>query len=297
MSDGIVGNLMDAWGVEDDGPDPTKLPGLLQMAEAWLEDEENDPSGITHHFETMKNRLVGAHVDRSQALNSGEIEYDEDFASMVRKNLSDMVSVEKALEKFIESSSGGEKDECWEALGELEEAIDAMKESGDAIEQFLDSSPLVCMSCSSIGPEHLCPKCGGERLMLDPAQNRDDERKVQVSEEVLDVYESYVALLAGNEPISTLVNCLQSLEFTYLEVEAIGEQSMANELATDRIKQTAQLMLGAIAGVLQGIEMMHGVVKSRSIVELNAGWEQLLSSSVRAQELLVKMTSQAETLG
>ncbi len=296
MSDGIVGSLKDAWGVEDEGPDPTKLPGLLEMAEAWLEDDGNAPSEISHHFEAMKNRLIGAHVERSQALNAGDVKFDEKFAVLVEKNLKDMLSVEKALEKFIEASSSGNREECWEGLGELEEAIDGMRESGDAIEQFLDSSPLVCMSCSAIGPEPTCPKCGGERLILDPSQGGEDERKSHVSDEVLAVYNSYIALLGGKAPMSTLVNDLQSLEFTYLEAEAIAEQAMASEVATDRLKQTAEQMLSAIADTLSGIETMHGVTKSRSMAELNAGWQKILDSSVRAQELLIKLNSLAAAL-
>ena len=156
MSDDILGSLKDAWGVEeDDGPDPTKLSGLLELSEGWLEDEDNDPQEIAHHFEAMKNNVVGAHMERHQALHNGKVNYDPQFVAIVDKNLNDMVRIEKALEKFIEASSRGERDDCWEALGELEEGVEAVKESTASIGNFLDSSPKVCMGCSSIGDEDI----------------------------------------------------------------------------------------------------------------------------------------------
>ena len=294
MSDGILGNLKDAWGVEDDGPDPTSLTGLLELSEGWLEDEDNEPSGIAHHFESMKNNVVGAHMERSQTLRSGK--YDPQFVALVEKNLSDMVSIEKALEKFIEASSREERDECWEALGELEESVEVIKESTAAIERFLDSSPQVCMGCASIGEENICPKCGGERLKLDPNPPAEDERKVAVNDEVLAVYESYQAVLTGKAPLNSLVGNLQSLEFTYLEAEAIGEQTLTNEVATDRMKETAKQMLAAIAETLGGIEQMHSVVKSRSSADLNTGWKRILENSVKASDLLQKINVEASVL-
>ena len=296
MADGIVGSLKDAWGVEDDGPDPSKLPGLMELAESWLEEEGNDPSEIAHHFETMRNRVVEAHVHRSQAISSGDVTYDPKFVTMVEKNLADMVSVEKALEHFIESSNEGDKEECFEALGELEQSIDAMRESGDAIEAFLKDSPPVCMGCGSIGDEHVCPACGAERLILDPSARSEDERRIQVSDEVLDVYNAYTEVLAGKASMNDLVNSLQSLEFTYLESEAIGEQTLTNKVATDRIKKTANELIAEIRGTLDGIEKMHGVTKTRKIAELTAGWEAILKHTVKSQELLHKLNSQAESL-
>jgi hypothetical protein len=296
MSDGIVGNLKDAWGVEDDGPDPNKLPGLLELSEDWLEEEGNDPAGIAHHFETMRNRVVGAHMERSQALKSGKVTFDSQFATLVQKNLADMELVEAALDQYIEGSSTGDREECWDALGALEEAVEAMKQSGDAIEAFLNSSPLVCMGCSSIGPEHICPRCGGERLHLDPSPRTEDERKVAVSDEVLAVYESYQAVLMGKGPMTELVTNLQSLEFTYLEAQAIGEQTLTNEAATDRIKSAAGTMLEAITATLSGIERMHAVLENRATAELTAGWQMILDNSVEAQKQLNNLNTTAEEL-
>lgn len=296
MSDGIVGNLKDAWGVEDDGPDPSKLPGLLELGEEWLEDESNDPTGIAHHFETMKNRLVGAHMERSQALNSGKVKFDPQFSTLVEKNLADMELVEEALEAYIAGSSQGEREECWEALGALEEAVEAMRQSGDAIEDFLNSSPLVCMGCSSIGPEHVCPQCGAERLHLDPSPKQEDDRKVAVSDEVMAVFESYQALLTGKGPFTDLMTHLQSLEFTYLEAQAIGEQTLNNEAATPKILSNANKMLEAIAQTLAGIEQMHAVQENRQSSELTAGWRKILDNSVEAQKQLQLLNTTAEEL-
>lgn len=296
MSDGILGNLKDAWGVEDDGPNPETLSGLLELSEGWLEDDDNEPTEIVGHFEAMKNKIVGAHVERSQALKSGGVDYDPQFSKLVEKSLADMVLVEKAIDKYILAANGGERDECWEALGELEEAAEAARESGTAVNAFLDDSPLVCMGCSSIGEEHICPKCDAERLKLDPNPRPEDERKHAVNDEVLAVYESYQEVLLGTGALQALVTNLQSLEFTYLEVEAIGEQTLTNESATERIKKTANEMLTAVRGVLKGIEVMHGVTETRATTQLNLGWEMILKNAVKAQELLVKMNQEVSTL-
>ena len=152
------------------------------------------------------------------------------------------------------------------------------------------------MGCGSIGEEHVCPACGAERLILDPNARPEDERKIQVSDEVLDVYTAYAEVLAGKASMNDLVNALQSLEFTYLESEAIGEQTLTNEAATDRIKKTATELIAEIRATLDGIEKMHGVTKSRKIAELTEGWEAILNHTVKSQELLHKLNSQAESL-
>ena len=296
MADGILGNLKDAWGVEDDGPDPSKLSGLLQLAEAWLEVEENDPSEVAHHFEAMKNNVVGAHVARSQALTSGGVKHDPQFMILVKKNLSDMESVEHALDMFIDASSEGERDTCWDSLGELEGAFEALKESGDAVEGFIKDSPLICMGCASIGDENICPKCGAERLKLDPNPPTDDERKTSVSDEVMEVYQAYEAVVTGKGAMTALVTNLQSLEFTYLEAEAIGQQTLTSEAATDHIKRMAKDMLAAIAATLSGIEIMHGASKSRASAELSTGWKKILEQSVTATDLIGKLEAEAAGL-
>ena len=152
------------------------------------------------------------------------------------------------------------------------------------------------MGCSSIGEEHICPKCDAERLKLDPNPRQEDERKHAVNDEVMAVFESYQEVLLGTGALQALVTNLQSLEFTYLEVEAIGEQTLTNESATDRIKKTANDMLTAVRGVLKGIEVMHGVMETRATSQLNLGWDMILRNSVKAQDLLVKMNKEVGTL-
>lgn len=297
MSDGIVGNLRDAWGVEDgdDGPDPTTLPGLLEFAEQWLESEENDPAGICGNFEEMKNRLVGGHMERERALKEGN--FDPIFVEIVQKNLNDMETVEEAIDGYLAAAGDGdvERDLCFEALGELEEAIEALKESGNAIDHFLANSPPVCMACKSIGPEPQCPKCGGERLILDPNPIPQDETQTAVTDEVMNVYASYYQVLDGKAPLTSLVTHLQSLEFTYLEVQAIAEQAISGEAATNKMKEVGAEHLVAINATLEGIQMMHSVVQSRKTEDLNAGWRKILKNSVKATELTHKLASLAET--
>ena len=46
----------------------------------------------------------------------------------------------------------------------------------------------------------------------------------------------------------------------------------------------------------QGIELMHGVVTTRSSSELNRGWRMVLDNSVKAGDLLQKLDAEASEL-
>lgn len=294
MSNGIAGNLMSAWGVEDDGHDPSKLPGLLALAEEWLEEEDNDPQDIVHHFESMKNRIVGAHVEREQALRSRSTQLDAAFIELVSKNLTDFEAVESCLERFIEGANTANRDLCWEGLGELEGASEELKESGEAIASFVHSGSPVCTRCASTGPELICPKCKVDRLALDPAPPYTERNEADVSSEVLDVFRAYNKVLNGEGTLANLINELQGLEFSLLEAQALAEQGLASvedqDSATEKERESLakaySLLLQNVNSSLEGVEKIHGVVKNRSTTELNQGWRIIFENAVQMRVLL-----------
>lgn len=294
MADKVLGSLQNAWGVDPSGPDPTRLPGLLELGESWLTNEENNPADLLPHFEAMKNNIVGSHMEQTQSLEVGE--FDPLFVALVEKKLEEMEAVEAALEGFIEASSDGEaeRDLCFEALGELEEATESFKEASDAVNEFLGNSPPVCMACKSIGPEALCPKCGGERLILDPNPADMDEETHRTGDEAKDVYECYYQVMGGKSSMKELSNHLQSLEFTYLEAEAIAEQTISSEDTSEQEKKANTELLESIRLILAGVTEMHGVTQSRKAAELASGWRKILENTTKAAGLLEQALAMEE---
>ena len=301
MSNGIAGNMMSAWGMEDDGHDPSKLPGLLALAEEWLEEEDNDPQDIAHHFEAMKNRIVGAHVEREQALLKRDAELDPAFIELVGKNLADYEGVESCLERFIEGASTGNRDLCWEGLGELEGATEELKESGDAIADFINSGKPVCTRCASMGPEPICPECKVDRLSLDPDPPYS-QSEAEVSVEVEAVFKAYSKVIQGKAPLADLIHELQGLEFSLLEAQAlaeqglvsVGEQGLESDKEREALTKAYQILLDSVNASLSGVEKVHGVVQSRSTRELNQGWRVIFENAVQMRRLLQSLRPMSE---
>ena len=284
MTDRLRNEIENAWGLKkNDGPDPNKLPGLLALAETKLETEELD--ALIEPFQTMKNRIVEMQLNQTAKLECDSIRLDSQTMELLTKNLGDLESVELALEMFMESAGADDTESCWDSLGELEVAAGELQESATAISRFFASSPLVCTGCASIGPEHTCPHCQAERLILDLVHDMECEDGAVVSPYFLEVYRSYEAVQCGEGTLEEFVEGLHGLEEgaeqcleRAIELLEQGEKE-AQSLAK------ADLVAPSVDRLLEGIKMIESVVRNRSAATLNAGWKMVFESGVKLDHL------------
>ncbi len=289
MSEGIVNNLVSAWGMEQEGPDPTKVPGLVQIAEEWLEDESHDPKEIAHYFEALRNRIVGAHTERTQALEVHARGLSPELLAIVRQNIVDLEAVEEGLSAYLEAADTGSLEDCWSALGALEEAGEALKVTSELLARMTQGDQPRCTRCGSSGPEKICGQCGAERLLLNLPTPPEDLRETVVMREVAEVFQGYLAVMNGTGTLADLELALQDLEMSFLEARELAQQSMAVEGLEETLQHQNRILHGHLEQVLNGIDLMFAVNESRSAGQLTQGWNLIFEHSVSSSELVSQL--------
>ncbi len=287
----MVENLVSAWGVEPQGPDPRKLSGLLELTEEWLQQEGNDPSGVSHHFQNLRNRLVEAHGDRTRALQAQASQLEDALREAGQRNLWALEAVERCLGLYLEAASTGSRPDCWEALGELEEAAAELQTSEGLLAQLLSPEGLRCTRCGSPGSEPLCPACGAERLYLSNSQPVSDQESTPVSREVSELARAYASLMAGRCTFDELGAALAEVELSFQEARELAEQSGAQEGLEEAYLRSHRLLIEHLDAVLEGVERMDAVVESRSASELAQGWLAVFENAVAANRIVVRLAT------
>lgn len=280
----FLNNMLDAFGGTEEGPDPTRLTGLMEYAGEFLESGRTDTYELTGYFEGMRGRIREAFHDRQASFEGRRSQLSAQLIEMIERNLAACEGVEVQLTAFIESFNDGQQDGCWAALEALEGATEEFRDSSEQLENLATAVP-ICPRCGSSGPEPLCADCELDRLIPDPELQYQDPMQFPVPEEFMAVYLAYDAVLGGRGNLASLANALQPLEFSLLEAQALAEQGIEE----DPEDEPQQELLLALENTLAGLEKMNQVRENRQTSELNAGWLEVFKGSVLIGQLLARM--------
>lgn len=280
----FLNNMLDAFGGTEEGPDPTRLTGLMEYAGEFLESGRTDTYELTSYFEAMRGRIREAYHDRTAAFEGRRAQLSAQLVEMIERNLAACEGVEIQLTNFLDSFAAGTLEGCWAALEELEGASEEFRDSSEQLENLATAVPL-CPRCGSSGPEPLCAACELDRLIPDPELQYQDPMQFPVPEEFMAVYVAYEAVLRGDGNLASLANALQPLEFSLLEAQALADQG----LEEDPEDETQQELVLALENTLAGLEKMNQVRENRRTSELNAGWLEVFKGSVLIGQLLARM--------
>lgn len=282
MAGGYLDNLISSFGGIQEGPDPSRLEGLAELARQRLAEGDPEPEELLHHVERMIGRIRELYRDRQGSFEGRRSQLDEEMITLLETNIAHCNSIDETLGRFAEAYGNQAKDEAAFALDAYEQAVRDFFQSCDQIAARARSEQPLCPRCASLGPEPICPKCQVDRLTPDPDFADEEFEQATVNEEFAGVFHAYSAILEGRGTLAELTQALQPLEFTLLEAQALVEQT-AEESPDDVAIQ--ELMEGINRG-LEGIERMHSVEQNRSTKELNQGWSQVFrSASVMSQML------------
>ncbi len=272
MASGYLDNLISTFGGAPEGPDPSRLEGLLEMARAEVEQPSDELLG---HIQRMKDRVHAAGQERQGHLDARPGELDPHVFSLIEANIEACRTLERSLDGF-------HADPGAVILEQLEQDARAFLESCDRLSELAHSSQPICPGCGSSGPEPSCPHCEVDRLIPDPEGAERDFEQVQVNEEFMAVFNAYTRVINGQGGLAELMQALQPLEFSLLEAQALLQQ------AVEQAPEDASLppLLRTVDTALDGVNRMHAVNENRSTRELNEGWSQVLGGAAGLQKLI-----------
>lgn len=253
MAAGFLDNLLTSLGGSREGPDPSRLEGLLECARSGMPDQE-----LRSRAQRLRARLQRALSEREASLGPVRENLDTGLIELMERNLA-------ACRRLIELLSDL-RPAHFEAYAE---ATRDFLETSQTLSQW--KAPL-CPRCGSSGSlPQICPSCGLERLIpdLEPADTEFEQGVVGA--EVAVVHRRYSQVLGGDGSLADLLQALQDLEFSLLEAQAVAEDPD---------------LLAELNRALAAVGRMHAVEDNREMRELNQGWAQLFRSAVAIEKLL-----------
>lgn len=268
MASGYLSNLLSSFGAPAEGPDPSRLEGLLECLRAG----EMDPDELTGHLLRMQSRIQEAHRDRQSSFVERSQNLSSEVASLIEFNLGACQLLDETLGKLAESADS-------QAIEVYEQAVRDFLESSDKISELATSSVPVCPRCGSRGEDNLCTACELDRLVPDPDVLEMEYNRAQVGEEFLAVYQAYADLVEGEANLEPLLQALQGLELSLLEAQALAEQAAEDS-------PPHQELLNIINSAIEGVNRMHAVQENRLTRELHEGWNQIFGAALVVHQLL-----------
>ncbi|MBN9418538.1 hypothetical protein ABS71_08375 [bacterium SCN 62-11] len=273
MAANYLDSLISSLGGESEGPDPSRLEGLVQL----LRDEASD---LEEPLQRMRSRIQEAGRDRQAAFEDRRSQLSPEVASLIERNLGACQVLDGSLEQIAQENTP-------EGREVFERAVSEFLETCDLLANLGSSSVPLCPRCGSSGPEPLCPSCQLDRLIPDVSVTEEDYSRAMVGEEFLAVYEAYVQVIEGKAALEPLLQALQSLEFSLLEAQALAEQAAEDSPPHQRL-------LEVINGAVEGVNRLHAVQENRSTRELHQGWQQIFAAAAVVPQLLPQETEDEE---
>lgn len=277
MAGGFLDSLMSSFGGVSEGPDPTRLEGLLQYARERLDQPEAGDE-LMGHVNQMRARIQATLRDRQSSYDGRRSALHADVCASIERNLAACQAVDAALGEFLEQPSA-------QVLEQYERSVREFFETSDVLTRMAHSEQPLCPACGSSGPEPGCPACQVDRLIPDSEFAEEDFEQAVVNEEFMAVFRAYQAVVEGRGRLAELIDYLQPLEFSLMEAQALVEQSLADE-PDDPDRQT---LLNAVNNALEGVHRMHAVEQNRLTRELHQGWLAVFRGAKALSEILPRL--------
>lgn len=256
MAAGFLDNLVTSLGGTQEGPDPNRLEGLLECARSGMAPDE-----LQAKARSMRARLGRALSEREASLDPVRDQLHPSLHDVIERNLQSC----QDLIELLADLTPAHYDQYQVAAGEFLETSRRLAEW---------DTPM-CPGCGSAGSEPSCPDCKVARLIPDMDPAALDFEQGQVSLEVAAVHRAYSEVIAGTADLSSLVQTLQDVEFTFLEAQSVAEADPDCEPLREQL-----------ASALEAIDRLLAVEQNRQARELNAGWAQLFRAAVAIHKLL-----------
>lgn len=250
---------------------PVTLSQLRGEIESWLERPVQD--GLPLSVESLLTAVREAESALRQSLESGQ------QASELEAHFLGAAEAYQELRSCLEAIARGiraaETGVVAEELGRLIVAGDSLRQRTEEVENWLSDSLARCPQCG-FGSQNLvqpCPDCQLELLYPDLSPDPQASKQfLTLGPDYLNVYKTYLAVLAGESTLSELRPPLERLH------AVVAESASLLRSHTD--------VKAACGKILAGLEQMATCFVSREAEDLNKGWFRIFCAAGELQDLL-----------
>lgn len=135
----LSSNLLAAWDNGDGSePDPTKLPDLLRLAEARLEESVESFRTLLPHFEQVQQRSLEARNNLQGMLGKSD-GIPPELAEVAEENLQAFDDLIVLMEDISSLEPDDDLETHWEALGAFEETSENLRASSLKLSEVASS--------------------------------------------------------------------------------------------------------------------------------------------------------------
>lgn len=263
------------------------LKNICVKLRAWVEDPQPSPELLTTEVEQLiasVQRAMEA-IERDLAAETAAPE----FAALLEGNVTAYADLEESLEQIVAALVAQDVHQVQEELLYVKAGMATLRQYTEAIEQWLAAPLMRCPRCGTSEAEAaddaVCLVCDLEMLYPDLHPDTQASRQfLNLGAEFIAVYRTYLAVLAGDLPLSELDAPLTTLQAWLQQHAQVGRLSRDNQLQP-QLGNVAALCAQGIAGVQQ----MRTSLQGRETADLNAGWAKIFSAAQNLQRCLPQL--------
>ena len=265
--------------------DLSTIKGIIRYLELWL---KSDPSTSAKFLKQgclkMVDILENAIAETEKELNqTGET--DESLAEPVENSIIAYERLRDIILDITENAGKEPRDTLQDYLEELEEAAEFLGCAQQDLNSWLNTPIARCPRCGGHAGDP-CPVCRLELLFPDPQGGTDSKFKSDVlPQEYGPVFDAYTAVRNGERTLSDLIRLLPSIENNTREYIASVTSSLTQKPNSASLLQARETLID----LNDGINQMNHTWESRKMIDLQDGWSKVFQSSVRFQELRLKL--------
>ncbi len=267
-------------GSDAEGPDPTRLFGLIEFARNRI--EQGKPQDVGLHIANLQRQVKAAHEARLRDYDELSEGYDEELLALLDENFEAYRRVEESLVAALEVFGTFERQRMSAALDGLESAAESLQASTEELAELYSCGALICFHCGMPGKSLQCATCEIDCFYPDLTGTEVPSGKPRLPEAYHLIFEMYSGILSGQAGIEDLFEALDPVEEALLKAEDMVELVTKGQPDDQR----AAIIAEVIDGCLEGIAQMRVVEETRRIQDLNEGWSDLVSSSLELNALL-----------
>lgn len=269
-------------------PDTSTVRGLLAFCKLWL-DGEVETGELNNPCMSMSGRLKAGAKDTEKDLRQNPDLVDS-AREPIEKTAEAYWLIADVLDKLPQLAAENDVDAYREAIEIFEEERQIVLDANAEIERTLSGQVKLCPRCGEQGEDEVCQPCGLIRLYPDPRAAEFDRSKTAVLDPVYGhVYQAYVAVLAGDEPLPVIFDAVSHLEQTLIALEEWCRQVTEAEVPEDEStedregREVAERLLKEINRSKEGVERIRSTHESYQMSDLSRGWDAIFDAAVDMQ--------------
>lgn len=259
---------------------------MVAEIEQWL---QRGQAGSAEMLTSRLEQLQGSIQDAAREIES-DLEARPaapEFRELLTGSAGAYADLDECLEEILVALAAGDREQLEDELLYMKAGMASLRQYTDAIEQWLVAPILRCPRCGATDgdPEEICRHCDLELLYPDlQPDTRASREFVTLGAPYVQVYQAYLAVLAGDRPLAELGQPLHEL-LRWLEPYL----NMSRLTRETHLVEQLQTVERSCQRVRSGVEQMSLCFEGRETSDLNEGWHTIFEAGAELQRLMPQL--------